>query len=318
MMASKTVVNRQTHLGSRLTTTVAPVSVGRTKMKTLKASAVQMKSGPDRSSNLERAGQLLRQAAREGAQLAVLPEIFSWRGPQAEELANAETIPGPSSEAVAELAAELKIYIVAGSLLESADAGAADSNTGNNKQPANAAPPEACYNTSLLFGPEGELLAFYRKIHLFDADMPGSVSFRETDTRLPGDRAVVASTGPAVLGLSVCYDLRFPELYRELTARGAEILTVPSAFTYPTGQAHWKLLLRARAVENQAWVIAPNQYGEAGYGFADYGHSMIIDPWGRVLAEAGDDEDMVLTCELDAAVLNKARRELPCADHRRM
>jgi predicted amidohydrolase len=148
--------------------------------------------------------------------------------------------------------------------------------------------------------------------------MPGSVSFRETDTRLPGDRAVVASTGPAVLGLSVCYDLRFPELYRELTARGAEILTVPSAFTYPTGQAHWKLLLRARAVENQAWVIAPNQYGEAGYGFADYGHSMIIDPWGRVLAEAGDDEDMVLTCELDAAVLDKVRRELPSADHRRM
>ena len=138
----------------------------------------------------------------------------------------------------------------------------------------------------MLLGPDGKQIAVYRKIHLFDIDLPGRVTVRESDTKLAGDDVVTASTPLGTIGLSICYDLRFPELYRRLTFAGAQIIAIPSAFTFPTGEAHWEALIRARAIENQAYVIAPAQFGPNIYGYSDYGNSMIVDPWGRVLARA--------------------------------
>jgi predicted amidohydrolase len=200
---------------------------------------------------------------------------------------------------LAELARTLGIHLCAGSLLE--------------RVPGE---PRA-YNTSCLFDPGGRLLARYRKIHLFDVDLPGRVTVRESATRAPGDEVVAVPTELGTLGLSVCYDLRFPELYRRLARAGAEVLLVPSAFTFPTGAAHWEVLCRARAVENQCYLIAPDQTGTSPHGFPDFGDSLIADPWGRVLARAGDGEGVV-TAEIDRAYLARVRRELPCLTHARL
>jgi predicted amidohydrolase len=256
------------------------------------AAAVQMSSGSDRSANVARAAALVREAAARGARLAVLPELFAWRGPRAEEAGAAEPVPGPTAAAMAALAAELGIHLCAGSVLEAA--------------PGEPRP----YNTSCLFGPTGALLARYRKLHLFDVELPGLVSVRESDTRAPGTEPVTAPSALGTLGLSICYDLRFPELYRRLARAGAEVLLVPSAFTFPTGAAHWELLCRARAVENQCYVVAADQTGTSPSGHADWGDSMIVDPWGRVVARASDGE-AVVTAEIDRGYLARVRRELP-------
>ena len=271
----------------------------KTQMERYLAAAAQMSSGADRPANLARAEALVREAAGRGARLVVLPEVFAWRGPRAEEAAVAEPIPGPTTERLAALARELAIHLSAGSLLE--------------KTPDE---PRA-YNTSCLFDPHGTLVARYRKLHLFDVDLPGRVSVRESATRAPGDEVVAVPTGLGTLGLSVCYDLRFPELYRRLVRAGAEVLLVPSAFTFPTGAAHWEVLCRARATENQCYLIAPDQTGTSPHGFADYGESLIVDPWGRVLARASEGEG-VITAEIDRAYLARVRRELPCLAHARL
>ena len=263
------------------------------------AAAVQMSSGPDRVRNLARATALVREAATRGARLVVLPEVFAWRGPRADEDAIPEPIPGPTTTALAGLARELGLYLCGGSLLERV-----------------AGEPRA-FNTSCLFDPTGSLIARYRKIHLFDVDLPGRVTVQESATRAPGDQAVTAATTLGTLGLSVCYDLRFPELYRALARGGAEILLAPSAFTFPTGAAHWEVLCRARAVENQCYLIAPNQTGQSPHGFLDYGDSLIVDPWGRVLARAPDGEGVV-TAEIDLAYLARVRQELPALRHVRL
>ncbi len=260
------------------------------------AAAVQMSSGADRAANLARATALVREAAARGARLVVLPEVFAWRGPRAEEGARAEPVPGPTTTALGALARELAIHLCAGSLLETVPG-----------------EPRA-YNTSCVFDPRGELIARYRKLHLFDIDLPGRVSVRESDTRAPGADVVTVPTALGTLGLSICYDLRFPELYRALVRGGAEVLLVPSAFTFPTGAAHWEVLCRARAVESQCYVIAPDQTGSSPHGFLDYGDSLIVDPWGRVLARAGDGEGVV-TAEIDLTYLARVRRELPCLKH---
>src|SRR6266849_1251723 len=271
----------------------------KTHMERYLAAAVQMSSGADRAANLARAEALVREAAGRRARLVVLPEVFAWRGASAEEAAADEPIPGPTTERLAALARELAIHLCAGSLLE-------------------RAPGEArAYNTSCLFDPRGELVARYRKLHLFDVDLPGRVSVRESATRAPGAEVIAAPTELGTLGLSVCYDLRFPELYRRLMRAGAEVLLVPSAFTFPTGAAHWEVLCRARAIENQCYVVAPDQAGTSPHGFADYGESLIVDPWGRVLARAGDGEG-VITAEIDRAYLARVRRELPCLAHARL
>lgn len=263
------------------------------------AAAIQMLATPDKEANLKEAETRVRQAAARGAEVVVLPEVFNWRGAKEEEKSQAESIPGPTADLMARLARELSIYLLAGSLLEEIPAGS------------------KAYNTSLFFDPKGKLLALYRKIHLFDVRLERGVSTMESETRQHGEEIVVAETGHCPMGLTVCYDLRFPELYRALTARGAQVIFVPSAFTAFTGEAHWEPLLRARAIENQIYIIAANQLGHNPKSFATYGNSMIVDPWGRVLARASD-RPAVIFAEIDLDYLAKVRAELPALTHRKL
>ncbi len=263
------------------------------------AAAIQMAAGPDKAANLDRAERLIRLAAARGANLAALPEVFNWRGKRADERAAAETIEGESIARMAALARELRIHLVAGSITELAG--------GQSRN----------FNTSVLLGPDGSRLAIYRKIHLFDVDLPGRVTIRESDAKVPGSEIVSTSTALGGIGLTVCYDIRFPELYRELVFAGAQIITVPSAFTFPTGEAHWEPLIRARAIENQTYIVAPAQFGPNVHGFSDYGNSMIVDPWGRVLARAADQEGVVVA-PIDLDYQERVRRELPSLTHARL
>ncbi len=259
-----------------------------------------MRATGDRDRNLARTEQLVEAAVREGARLVALPEMFAWRGPQSEESAHAEEVPGPTTEFASALARNLSIVLVAGSILE---------RTGEGNR---------CYNTTLIFDTNGELLGRYRKIHLFDVAIEGHVEARESRTRTHGAEPVCIDTEFGRLGLAICYDLRFPELFRRLSERGAEIFVVPSAFTAPTGAAHWHVLVRARAIENQCYVVAPNQVGPTVHGFDDYGHSIIVDPWGRVLEEAGEEDPEIVTAEISAERLAYVRRSLPALEHRRL
>lgn len=266
---------------------------------TLRVAALQMCSQLDRAANVARATELVEEAAAQGAKLVVLPEMFPAYGALKQIALLAETMPGETSEAMAALARRLGITLVAGSIAEKAGVG------------------EKIFNTSLTFGPAGQLISRYRKIHLPDIAFPGT-SLRESDCVQPGEEPIVAATPVGRLGHAICYDLRFPELFRRLGDDGAEILLLPSAFTHKTGSAHWHVLIRARAIENQAFVIAPNQCGEHGDTPATYGHSLIVDPWGRVLADAGDAREAVITADLDLHELAEIRRQLPCLTHRRV
>jgi predicted amidohydrolase len=257
-----------------------------------------MHSGPDLVANLARARTLVHEAADRGAALVALPEVFAWRGPKADEPTVASPIPGVVSEFLCSLAAEAGVILVGGSFLE------------RTSEPARSA------NTSLLIDAAGVIRAAYRKVHLFDVDLPGQVTVCESQGRVRGTEAVTAETPVGTVGMSICYDLRFPELYRRLASAGATIIAVPSAFTAFTGAAHWEPLLRARAIENQAYVIAPNQTGTSPNGYADYGNSMIVDPWGVVVARAGDG-DGIITAEIDPARVAQVRREMPCLSHAR-
>jgi len=258
--------------------------------------AVQMRTGADVEANLARARALAEDAVQRGAELVVLPEVFAWRGPRADEDVAATPIPGRVSDFLARLATELQVVVVGGSFLERAEKGGKS------------------YNTCLVVAPDGTIVGRYRKIHLFDVDLPGEVSVQESATRASGRDVVTVATTLGTIGLSICYDLRFPELYRRLAASGATILTVRSAFTFYTGAAHWEPLLRARAIENQCYVIAPNQAGKSPHGFPDYGHSMIVDQWGTVIARAADGEQVILA-ELDPERLARVRRAMPCQLH---
>ena len=262
------------------------------------AAAIQMLAGDDKQANLQEATRWVRDAAAKGARLVALPEVFIWRGSKKLERQFAEPIRGPTSIALAELALELGIYLLAGSILE---------------EIPNS---EKSYNTSLLFNPAGKQIACYRKIHLFDVDLANGVSLRESQTRAHGESPVVVKTDLGAMGLSVCYDLRFPELYRALADGGAELIFVPSAFTAYTGAAHWETLLRARAIENQTYIIAPDQYGKTSNSFETHGHSMIVDPWGKIIAELPDGPG-VISAVIDLDFLAKVRAELPALNHRR-
>jgi deaminated glutathione amidase len=263
------------------------------------AAAVQMVASDDKAQNIKEAERWIRQAAVQGARVIALPEVFIWRGEKKHEREFAEPIPGPSSTALGALARELGIYLLAGSVLEAIPGS------------------EKSYNTSLLFGPSGQLIASYRKIHLFDVDLANGTSLRESASREYGDGVIVAATEFCPMGLTVCYDLRFPELYRALAICGAQIIFVPSAFTAYTGAAHWETLLRARAIENQVYVIAADQYGKSPKSFETHGHSMIVDPWGKILAERADGAG-VISAEIDLDYLIKVRAELPSLSHRRL
>jgi predicted amidohydrolase len=261
------------------------------------AAAVQLNSMEDRDRNLAVAERLVRTAAAAGAQLVVLPEKFNRLCEQERMAALAEPLDGPTVSWASALAAELELDLVAGSFVERAADG-------------------RCFNTSVHVDPAGEPRAVYRKLHLFDVEVAGTV-YRESATESPGEEIVCSRlAGGEGLGLSVCYDLRFPELYRILTVRGAQVLCVPAAFTLATTRDHWELLLRARAVENQCYVVAANQIGTHPPGNRSGGRSMIVDPWGLVLAQAPDGEDLAVA-ELDFARLEEVRAKLPALEHRR-
>jgi predicted amidohydrolase len=261
----------------------------------VRVAAVQLNSTGDKQRNLETAERLVRAAAADGASLVALPEKWNLLAPGEEMAAGAEPLDGPSLGAARGWARELGVHLLAGSVAERAE--------------------EKAFNTSVLIGPDGEDLAAYRKIHMFDV-LAGGVEYRESDHEQAGSEIVLASTAELSVGLTVCYDLRFPELYRILAVRGAQLLAVPSAFTLVTGRDHWEVLLRARAIENQAFVLAPNQVGEAPPHYSSYGRSSIVDPWGVVLATAPDEECFV-AADLDLDAQERVRRSLPSLANRR-
>jgi len=265
----------------------------------LRVAAVQLSSGADRAANLAVADRLTRAAAADGASLIVLPEKWTAMGSEQDMRAAAETLEsGPSVRWAQELARELQIDLVAGSILE--------------RVPGR----EKLANTSVHVSPSGEIAALYRKIHMFDVEVDGRV-YRESELEEPGEEIVLSHTaGGEELGMSVCYDLRFPELYRILAVLGARIITVPAAFTLATTRDHWETLLRARAIENQAFVIAANQVGEHPGSQHSGGRSMIVDPWGIVLAQAADGERHLIA-DLDLESQGEIRTRLPSLANRR-
>jgi predicted amidohydrolase len=263
----------------------------------MRAAAVQLNSNADLDRNLEAAERQIRAAAADGAELIALPEKWNLLGDSVTILAGAESLDGPTVSTARGWARELGIHLLAGSYAERVEGS------------------EKAANTSLLIDPGGEIVASYRKLHMFDVDV-GGVPYRESDHEEPGEEIVVADAAGIPVGLTVCYDLRFPELYRILAVRGALLFMVPSAFTAPTGQAHWEVLVRARAIENQAFVLAPDQFGKAPPHYDSHGHSMIADPWGAVLAELADGEGFV-AADLDLERQRRTRAEFPSFANRR-
>jgi deaminated glutathione amidase len=265
----------------------------------MRVAVCQLNSRDDRDDNLAVARGLLERAAAAGATLAVLPEYVDYLGPGA-GAPKPEGSDGEFAAFFAEAARELSMWVHAGSFHE-------------------AGPDERrTYNTSLVFDPRGELVARYRKIHLYDVEIAGRVSYQESRSVAPGEETVVTEIDGVRTGLSICYDLRFPELYRRLAVDGAaRVLVVPAAFMMHTGRDHWEILLRARAIENQCYVVAAGQIGDHEPGRTCFGRSMIVDPWGTVLAQAPDAVGIV-TAELDLERLAKIRTELPSLANRRL
>jgi predicted amidohydrolase len=264
----------------------------------VRAGAIQLNATDDIDRNLATADRLVREAAARGCELVVLPEKWSALGTAQQLSAAAEPLEGRCTTWARAIARELGIDLVAGSIVEHVEG------------------REKGANTSVHVGPDGELKAVYRKIHMFDVEVDGVV-YAESDGELPGDEIVVSElAGGTPLGMSICYDLRFPELYRILAVRGAEVTVVPSAFTLATTRDHWEILVRARAIENQCFVVAPNQIGKHPGGFRSGGRSLIVDPWGLVLASAPDAET-VIVADLDLETLRDVRRRLPSLANRR-
>jgi predicted amidohydrolase len=262
----------------------------------LRVAAVQLNSNGEKDRNLAAAERQVRAAAADGAELVALPEKWNLLAGGEELAEGAEPLDGPSLGAARGWARELGIHLLAGSISERGAEG------------------EKASNTSVLIGPDGSDLAVYRKIHMFDVEA-GGVVYRESEHERAGTEPVAVAAGDVVLGMTVCYDLRFPELFRILALRDARIIAVPSAFTLATGRDHWEVLLRARAIENQLFVLAPNQFGEAPPHYSSFGRSMIVDPWGVVLATAPDEECFV-GAELDLGAQDRVRESLPSLANR--
>jgi predicted amidohydrolase len=263
----------------------------------LRVACVQLHAAPSKADNIERAERLVAKAASTGADLVLLPEKWNGIGSPEFNRSIAEGLDdGETVTAMRDWARTNGITLVGGSIVERREG------------------REKLSNTSVVVDPEGELAAVYRKIHMFDVEVGGHV-YRESESEEPGDRPATIEVEGWKLGLTVCYDLRFPELYRILAVEGCEIVTVPAAFTLYTGKDHWEPLLRARAIENQCYVVAANQWGAYPDGKASYGRSMIVDPWGVVLAQAPD-EDGIIVAELERARLEDVRRTLPSLANR--
>ena len=265
------------------------------------AASVQMNSRDNKEENIESAITLIRKSAKRGASLVSLPEQFNFLGPEEKIADNAESIPGHTIEILQDEAKSLSMYIACGSILE---------------RPDKDEGLEKFYNTSVLLNPEGDIVAKYRKIHLFDISIKGQKTYLESKNIEPGNKSVIAKTDLGKVGLTICYDLRFPELYRKLTFDGAKIIFVPSAFTLYTGKDHWLPLLRARAIENQVYIIASAQFGKHPPNKECLGRSLIVDPWGNVIAQAENKVTFALG-EIDLDFQEEIREQLPSLNHQR-
>jgi predicted amidohydrolase len=262
----------------------------------MRVAAVQMRTSDDRSENLGRAAVLVTDAASQRATFVVLPELFASLGRMRVMRDNAETLDGPTITWARELARSTSCTLLVGSFVERDG--------------------DAVHNTGCLIGPDGGIITTYRKIHMFDVDLEGA-HINESDTFTPGDDPVVADVDGIRVGLTICYDLRFPEVFRIEALRGAQVIATPAAFTETTGRDHWELLLRARAVENQVAVVAAATWGTSPEGVERHGHALIVDAWGRVLADAGHDGDSVIVADIDLATQADIRRRLPSLTNRR-
>ena len=262
----------------------------------MKVAAVQLRTSNEQSDNLARASAAVRSAAEQGARLVVPPELFATLGPMRLMRDAAESLDGPTLEWARRTAIDNDCALVAGSFVERNG--------------------EEVFNTSIAVGPDGSLLGTYRKIHMFDVDIEGARS-KESDTFTAGPGPVVVEFEQLRVGMTICYDLRFPELFRALMLQGADLIVVPSAFTAATGRDHWELLVRARAVEDQVMIIAAAQWGTSPDGIARHGHAVIVDAWGRVLADASAEDDTVIVADFDADLQADIRRRLPALAHRR-
>lgn len=263
--------------------------------------AIQLNSTRNRAANLDRSQVFIEEAAARGAQLVALPEHFAFLGSNAETAAASQPLDGPLVSRFRELAGKLQIFLLLGSFPE--------------RVPGKARP----FNSSVLFDPKGKIIGHYRKLHLFDVDLPDVPAYRESEWTHPGEEVVVTALEgvPFTAGLAICYDLRFPELFRIQVGQGANLILLPAAFTAITGRDHWEVLLRARAIENLCYVVAPAQYGQHAPGHHSYGRSMIVDPWGTVLAQAAEGEGIIFA-QLSYERLLHLRRTLPALRHRRL
>lgn len=260
----------------------------------MKIALIQLNAGPDKKRNIDRALRFILEAIRSKAQFILLPEVFNYRGPlnRARLNAVAEFIPGESILPLMLFARAHRVYILAGSIYEKIKS------------------KTKVFNTSVLIDSAGRIRSRYRKIHLFDAVVDKKV-LKESQIFLPGKKPVVAEVGAFQIGMSVCYDLRFPELFRFYAKSGVNVLCVPSVFTKTTGRAHFEILLRARAIENLCYVLAPNQIGRNSQGVLSYGNSMVVDPWGKILARASENREEIIYVDLKSQVILEARRRLP-------
>lgn len=263
-------------------------------MRKYQVAVVQMDTQNNKQENLDQMAAYVKESAQKGAKLVVFPEVSNILS---EDPIHAESIPGPTTELMMKLAKENKIWIHTGSLSE--------------KNPDG----DRTYNTSVLISPEGEIVATYQKIHNFDMDLPDGSSVRESDRKEPGSNVVTVSTELGHLGFAICYDMRFPELFRLMTLEGAEVIFVPANFTMATGKDHWEPLLRSRAIENGCYIIAPDQVGKKEK-YQAYGNSLVIDPWGTVIARASD-KPCVILAEIDLDYLEDVRRRNPSVSNRR-
>jgi len=264
---------------------------------TLSVALVQMNSGDSKEQNVSDALAGIDRAAATGARLVTLPEVWSYLGPESGKRDAAETIPGPLSDLLADRARRHGIFLHAGSVYERVEG------------------EPRIYNTTVVYDPNGDEIARYRKIHLFDVDLDSDTAYNESTSVAPGEEIVTFEIDEIIVGLTICYDLRFPELFRILALRGAKVIVLPAAFTLVTGKDHWEPLIRARAIENAVYIVAPAQVGQHPPGLWCYGRSMVVDPWGVVTAQASD-QPTVLTSHLDLAYIEAVRRQVPSLRNR--
>lgn len=264
-------------------------------------SAVQMNSSARVQDNLQTVARHLEKAALQGTKLVVLPEMFACMAPKTDILNIQELFGrGPIQAELCRLAKQFELWIIAGTMAIASDS------------------PDRYYASCLVINHHGDILGRYNKMHLYDISLTAKEQYLESETTLPGDDVVVVKTPFGHIGLAVCYDVRFPELFRQLVLQGAEIIALPAAFVKTTGQYHWEVLVRARAIENSCYMIAPNQFGHHDNGYHTYGHSLIVDPWGNILAQAEQDSTQLVTADVDVARTNEVRNQTPFIKHRRL